>query len=393
MRDILFMVWQYLSFYKVKTSILVLSITLIFYIPSGLKVIVDQSADSLTARAAATPLVAGSKGSSLELVLNSLYFDSKVPETMRYEEYSRIANSGLATAIPLNTRFKAGQFPIVGTTLDYFDYRGLILAEGGNLSLLGDCVLGAKAAQKMGISTGDQVMSSPENLFNLAGEYPLSMHVAGVLEYSDTPDDDAVFVDIKTAWVIEGLAHGHQNLAEPEAAAGVLKQEGNVIVGNASVTQYNRITPDNMDSFHFHGDPEGFPVTAIIAIPHDGKSSAILRGKYLGDEEDVQIVNPLEVMTELLETVFTVQSYVVTAIALIGLSTLATAVLVFLLSLRLRQREIQTMHKIGGSRGRIVAILASEIVAVLMLGAGISFILTIITANYGPALLKGILLG
>lgn len=393
MRDILFMVWQYLSFYKVKTTILVLSITLIFYLPAGLKVIVDQSADSLTSRAGATPLIVGSKGSSLELVLNSLYFDSKVPETMRYGEYNRVDQSDLAIAIPMNTRFKAGQFPIIGTTLDYFDFRGLILAEGNNLSLLGDCVLGANAAQKMGISAGDEVMSSPENVFNLAGEYPLNMHVSGVLEYSDSPDDDAVFVDIKTAWVIEGLAHGHVDLAEPEAAAGVLKQEGNVIVGNASVMQYNQITANNMDSFHFHGDPDGFPLTAIIAIPHDEKSSAILRGKYLGDEEDVQIVKPLEVMNELLETIFTVQSYVVTAIAVIGLSTLATSVLVFLLSLRLRKREIQTMHKIGGSKGRIVAILASEIVAVLMLGAIISLILTTITAKFGPAILKGILLG
>jgi putative ABC transport system permease protein len=353
---------------------------------------VDQSADSLTSRAGATPLIVGSKGSSLELVLNSLYFDSKAPETMRYEEYNRITQSDLAIAIPMNTRFRAGQFPIIGTTLDYFNFRGLILAEGGNLSLLGDCVLGAKAAQKMGISAGDDVMSSPENVFNLAGEYPLSMHVSGVLEYSDSPDDEAVFVDIKTAWVIEGLAHGHRDLSEPEAAAGVLKQEGNVIVGNASVMQYNKITKDNMGSFHFHGDPDGFPVTAIIAIPYDEKSSALLRGKYLGDDEDVQIVKPLEVMNELLETIFTVQSYVVTAIIVIGLSTLATSVLVFLLSLRLRKREIQTMHKIGGSKGRIMAILASEIIAVLMLGASISLILTIITANFGPAILKGILL-
>ncbi|MDX2445416.1 MAG: hypothetical protein QNK30_16595 [Bacteroidales bacterium] len=393
MKDILFMVGQYLSFYKVKTSILVLSITLIFYLPAGLKVIVDQSADSLTSRAVATPLIVGSKGSSLELVLNSLYFDTKAPETMRYRHYNRITQSGLATAIPLNSRFRVGQFQIIGTTLDYFDYRGLILAEGGNLSLLGDCVLGAKASQKMGLSAGDEVMSSPENVFNLAGEYPLNMHISGVLEYSDSPDDDAVFVDIKTAWVIEGLAHGHVNLAEPEAAAGVLKQEGNVIVGNASVTQYNQITVDNMDSFHFHGDPDGFPLTAIIVIPHNEKSSTILRGKYLGDEEDVQIVKPLEVMNELLETIFTVQSYVVTAIVVIGLSTLATSVLVFLLSLRLRKREIQTMHKIGGSRRRILAILASEILAVLMLGASISLILTIITAKFGPAILKGILLG
>ena len=393
MRDILFMVAQYLSFHKVKTMILVLSVSLILYLPTGLKVVVEQSAESLISRAEATPLIVGSKGSPLELVLNSLYFDSEVPETMYYGEYSRISGFGLALAIPLHSRFKAGQFPIIGTTLDYFDYRNLDLAEGKNIAFLGDCVLGEKAARKMGVHAGDYLMSSPENVFNLAGEYPLKMHISGVLKASGSPDDEAVFVDIKTTWVIEGLAHGHQDLSKPEAVSSVLRQEGNVVVGNASVKQYNEITRENMGSFHFHGDPEGFPITAIIVVPNDERSSTLLRGKYLGDEEDVQILKPVEVMSELLETIISVQSYIIVAMIVVGLSTLATMVLVFLLSLRIRQREIQTMHKIGGGRGRIVAILASEILAVLMIGAIISLVLTLLTAQFGPAILERILLG
>jgi len=245
----------------------------------------------------------------------------------------------------------------------------------------------------MGVHAGDYLMSSPENVFNLAGEYPLKMHIAGVFNATGSPDDEAVFVDIKTAWVIEGLAHGHQDLSKPEATAGVLRQEGNVVIGNASVKQYNEITPENMGSFHFHGDPEGFPITAIIAVPNDERSSTLLRGKYLGDEENVQILKPVEVMSELLETIISIQNYIVVAMIVVGLSTLATMVLVFLLSLRIRQREIQTMHKIGGARGRIAAILASEILAVLIIGTIISLVLTLLTAQFGPAILERLLLG
>jgi len=371
----------------------VLSVSLILYLPTGLRVVVEQSAESLTSRAEATPLIVGAKGSPLELVLNSLYFDSEVPEAMSYVEFTRISRFDLALAIPLHSRYKAGQFPIIGTTLDYFDYRHLALSEGTALSFLGDCVLGERAARKMGVHAGDYVMSSPENVFNLAGEYPLKMHVSGVLKASGSPDDEAVFVDIKTAWVIEGLAHGHQDLSKPEAASGVLRQEGNVVVGNASVKQFNEITLENMDSFHFHGDPAGFPLTAIIAVPNDERSSTLLRGKYLGDEEKVQILKPVEVMSELLETIISVRSYIIVAMIVVGLSTLATMVLVFLLSMQIRQREIQTMHKIGGSRGRIAAILASEILAVLVIGILISLVLTLLTAQFGPAILEGILLG
>ena len=78
---------------------------------------------------------------------------------------------------------------------------------------------------------------------------------------------------------------------------------------------------------------------------------ALLRGRYLGDEETAQILFPVTVMDNLLSTIFTVQTYVVAAVVFVGLATLLTSILVFLLSLRLRRREIETMIKIGGSRG------------------------------------------
>lgn len=392
MRDILYMAWKYLYYHKLKTLILVFSITLIIYLPIGLRVVVNQSADSLTARAKSTPLILGSKGSPLELVLNSLYFESKVPDNIEYGEFLRLSEYNAGTVIPLNTRFKAGQFSIVGTSLDYFDFRKLQIEQGHNLTLLGECVLGAKVAQELNLLSGDNIMSSPEGVFNLAGVYPLKMKVAGILEMNNSPDDEAVFVDIKTAWVIEGLAHGHQDLSKPEAAAAVLKIEGNNVVGNAAVKQYNEITPENMNSFHFHGNTETFPLTAFIVKPYDEKAATLLRGKYLGDAEKVQIVQPTVVMTELLNTILTIQAYVIAAIVLVALSTILTSFLVFMLSLRLRKREINTMHKIGGAETSIMGILAAEIIGVLLLGSILALILTLLTAYFGSEIINGLLM-
>jgi putative ABC transport system permease protein len=77
---------------------------------------------------------------------------------------------------------------------------------------------------------------------------------------------------------------------------------------------------------------------------------------------------------------------------LVGLSTLATSILVFLLSLRLRKREILTMKKIGGSRSRIFAILASEIVVVLLMGIVVAAILTGFVSFFGATLINELLL-
>jgi putative ABC transport system permease protein len=393
MNDTLYMAWQYLMHQKVKTTILVFSIALIVYLPIGLKVIVDQSAESLTVRAAETPLIIGAKGSPLELALNALYFESEPPEIMSYAEVSRVSGYRLATAIPLHARFKAGAQPIIGTSLDYFGFRGLEIAEGRQIVMLGECVLGATAADRLGVSTGGSVISSPSSFFDIAGVYPLKMRVVGVLGRSDSPDDEAVFIDVKTAWVIEGLAHGHQDLSKPEAASQVLKTEAGVVVGNAAVVQYNEITPDNMASFHFHGDISAFPITAVIAVPRDAKSSTLLQGKYLGADERVQILGPIDVIGNLLDTVVSVRSYVITAVIVVGFSTLITTVLVFLLSLRLRRREIITMHRIGGSRSRIVGILAAEIVITVLIGMCLAGVLTALTARFGAAVIQSIVMG
>ncbi len=391
MRDSLYLAWRYLAYHRIKTAILITSITLIVFLPVGLRVLVNQSADQLTARAETTPLIVGAKGSPLELVLNSLYFESDVPETMRYGEAIRLDTMGLAQPIPLYVRFRARGYPIVGTTLEYLAFRGLEVASGTPLTMLGDCVLGARVAEQLGLEPGGTLVSSPESVFDIAGVYPLKMRVAGVLAFSDSPDDHAVLVDVKTAWVIEGLVHGHVDLSQPGAAMGVLRRDSSVITANASVVQYQEITADNIDSFHFHGDLSTYPITAVIAVPADQRSEAILRGRYESPDERSQIVVPVSVMDELLDTILTVQTFVIAAVVVAGLSTLATAILVFLLSLRLRRREIETMVKIGGSRGSIVWVMTSEIVVVLVMGVLLAATLTLLTSQFGSSAIRALI--
>jgi putative ABC transport system permease protein len=241
------------------------------------------------------------------------------------------------------------------------------------------------------VAPGDVVVSSPESAFDLGGVYPLELTVVGVLARAFGPDDAAVFVDIKTAWVIEGIGHGHQDLAKARAESAVLSREGDRITANASVVEFNRITDANRESFHFHGDRSGHPVSAIIAVPNDVKSRGLLMGRYASPDEPSQVVRPAQSMTELLETVFTVRSYLVAAIGVVAIATLATASLVFMLSFRLRAREIDTMIKIGGARTSIVAILASEVVVVVSMGLGLAGLLTLLTERFGSEMIRVLL--
>lgn len=392
MRDVLYLAWRYLVFHRLKTIILVTSIMLIVYLPTGLNVVVEQSAEHLTARAEATPLLIGANGSPLELALNSLYFSPEHPELIDYAEAIAVTESGLADAIPLYVRFRSRGHPIVGTSIDYFGFHHLNLASGRPMAVLGECVLGAAVAESLGVQPGDSVLSSTETVFDLAGVYPLKMKVVGVLERSFTPDDDAIFADVKTAWVIEGLGHGHQDLARADAASGVLSRSDENIVANASVVQYNEITEANVDSFHFHGDLAGYPLTAVLAVPRNEKSGVILRGRYTSDDAQSQIVRPITVIEELLDTLLTIQQFIVAAVIIVGAATVATAALVFMLSLKLRRREIDTMHKIGGSRARVASILSAEVFIVVILSGMLAAAMNMITSQIGPGIIESLVL-
>ena len=365
MLDSFYIAWKYIAYHRIKTAVLIACITLIAFLPFALQLLLSESERQLMSRAVSTPLVVGAKGSALDLVMNSLYFGDEKPETINMKAVDRIWDSDLALPIPLHTRFKARGYPIVGTTIDYFDFRGLHLESGRHLAVLGECVVGARVAAALQLKPGDSLVSSPESLFDLAGVYPLKMKVVGVLEKIHTSDDLAVFVDLKTAWVIQGLGHGHQDVTRLTDPSLVLKRTGSNVTATAKLYHYTEIDENNVDSFHFHGNTDVYPITAVIAVPNDEKSSTILQGRYLTKEETQQILRPAEVIDGLLQNIFRIKNVLDAVVSVVAMATIMAIVLVFALSLRLRQREIQTIFKIGCSRLTVAKLLAAEILMIV----------------------------
>lgn len=361
MTNSFYIAWRYIAFNKVRTATLVACVTLIAVVPLVLQLLLAESEAQLLSRAESTPLLLGARGSSLDLVMNALYFGDEIPQLLSMAAVDQLDETGLALSIPLYVRFKARRFPIVGTTLDYFDFRGLEIAEGRQLALLGEAVIGAEVAERLQLAPGGSLLSSPETVFDLAGVYPLKMRVVGVLRRAHTPDDLAVFVDLKTAWVVQGLVHGHEDLALNDDPAVVIDRSKDNVVASAKLLEYTEITEENIDRFHFHGDPQQYPLSAVLVVPNDDKSGAILQGRYLEDQRVFQMAVPRTVIDGLLANIFRIKDVLDAVVLLVGLATVLALVLVFALSIRLRQREIRTVFRIGGSRTTIVALLGAEI--------------------------------
>jgi len=361
---------------------LITAIAIITFLPNGLQKLIEESELQLMARAESTPLIIGAKGSATDLVINTMYFQQEEFETITMETTHELSELNMGTVIPVLSAFKARGFPIVGTNLDYFDFRGLSIIQGRTLRYVGECVVGANVATRLDISPGDSIVSSPENFFDLAGVYPLRMQVVGILNESNTPDDNAVFTDLKSNWVIMGLGHGHQDLANVYDPTIVMDRSKDSVTATAKLYIYNEISGKNMDSFHFHGNVTDYPVTSVIFLPKDQKSGTILRGRFASGELHNQITVPTKVVEHLLQSIFKIKQIFDTVFVLVGFATLLILGLIVTLSLRLRKDELYTMFTIGSSRAKIVEILGFELLIIIIISAIFAMILYYLTGFF-----------
>ncbi|MEM9845540.1 MAG: hypothetical protein AAF965_12130, partial [Pseudomonadota bacterium] len=187
------------------------------------------------------------------------------------------------------------------------------------------------------------------------------------LEQTNTPDDAAIFVDIKTAWVIQGIGHGHEDVV---TAADI--EAGTAALANAAVIQYQRITPENIESFHFHGSQDDFPTSAVIVIPNDTRSATILKGRYLNTDGPTQLIEPAGVIQGLVDRIFRIKSLLDVVTAIIAVAALAAIGLAVFLSYRLRAREIATAVKLGARRGMVLRLLSAETISLLFISGCIA---------------------
>ena len=366
--------WRYVWQHKIKSLILIASIVLTVLLPVTIRILLWQFNQKVVSRADATPVVIGATGSDLDLAMNATYFrDNQDLKPIRYDELLYVEETGLAAAIPVHARYTARSFRVVGTSLDYFEFRGLEIKNGVAFGTLGECVLGSEVAVELGLGPGQRVESDRLNPFAMVGSSPLRMTVAGVLKPSGSPDDRAVFVDVKTAWVIEGLGHGHQDLSKVPEGLQVSEKTDKLITANLAVTEFIEITENNIESFHFHGNTDEFPLTAIIVVADSEEQETLLEGRYQTDpaRQGKQLVRPPIVIRELMGMVFRVNRFFEANSILIGLATAMLLLLVIVLSLKLRAREMETMFRIGCSRSTMVWLQVWELAIIFAAAAAL----------------------
>jgi len=178
--------------------------------------------------AALCNLVVGAKGSSLELVLNTIYHQGasagNIPVSV-FNELQKTPGVEWASPIVLGDHFEGHR--IVGTDTTLFrrarfsDGTGIGL-QGGRLffqedhHFLGEAVFGSYAASESGLHVGDTFIPTHDVMASGLGakhHEEAETRVVGILHETGTPLDRAIFISKEDFYHIKG----HQVSEEDEA--------------------------------------------------------------------------------------------------------------------------------------------------------------------------------
>lgn len=358
MKSACYLAWKYTAAHKGRTLILIAALGLLLLLPTAVTLVIRSYDARMGARAEATPMIIGAKGNRYDLLLQALFFRDGRTDDVPFGLVEKLEDdlSFDAVAIPLHARHTAAGSPLVGTDLPaYFAFRGLRIEQGGLPDRMGQAVLGQGAARRLGVTVGDTLTTDRVNLYNLANAMPLQLNIVGVLAATNSADSEAVFVDIKTAWIIAGHGHGHDPTAHASEASH-----------SATVTAIE-ITPANADTFHFHGDQKDLPLSAVVVLPETDKDRTLIASRY-NASANYQALRPAQVMNELMGIVLRIKRLFDANTALVGIAVVLLIGLVVALSMKLREAERKTLHKLGCGRWLMVQVQTVEL-AIVFAGA------------------------
>lgn len=366
--------YYYLLRNKCTTILMVLALTITFYFPLLSNTLSRVLYAQMMQRAEATPLIVAAQGSRFITVLNTIYFRTETLDPIPIGIYHEMREQNNIQAIPIYNMFQAkvpiqGNFesiPIIATTHDYLRFRGLETKTGSTFLFPGEIVIGHDLAKQANLQVGDTLLSEISSLINLNTQFPLSLEVVGILEPTGTEDDHMIFSDLKTGWIMAGYFHGHES---PQDLGDdyILSEEPDVTQMRQNVITYTEVNQDNLASFHFHGDPDELPLTAVIVIPQDERAKVITAGRY-NAQDRYGAYRPNTVMQEFFGIVFAVNRIFNSYFILVMTAVVCFISIIVLFSARLRKDEFQTIKTLGGSRFMVMKLYLCEY-SILLLSA------------------------
>jgi putative ABC transport system permease protein len=252
-------------------------------------------------------LILGAKGSKLQLVLSTVFYNQEPLPPIPYRYYTLLNTSRYSAeveaAIPIAMGDRYQGYPVIGTTPNYF--RKLIRSDGKPYTFMqgesfknteiNGAVIGYTVAKKQKVKLGDKIRFG-----HSGGSRDEDLHepftVLGILDHTGSPNDRAVFVNL------EGFYQQHEGNEGPlKVDYSLLEAEKEALGIDATDARLPADAEDEHAEHAEHETHEGDTAAGHAHTHGDGQRrlTAVL---IVTKEQDEQVAATMEQIDRAMES-------------------------------------------------------------------------------------------
>ena len=308
---------------KVKIVLIVISIVISASVALLAYNISEQVDDGFKSTAEYYDIIIGPAGSSTQLAMNTMFFTDKPLGTISYEYVEELrADMRINAAVPFTMGDSYNGAKIVGT--EPFFLENKTLAEGEMFGEKFECVLGSAVAKKYGLSLGDELITSHGLAEGGHAHESNPLRVVGILKQTNTSYDNVIFTAVETVWA----THDHG--------------------GEEEHTEEEHVHDETCDHEHEeHGE-----ICAILVKTKSFNHYNAVKTEY-GADSKLLVINPSEVLREVLENVDMSSKIVYILCVIILIMNIFIISVITLLNMYDSKKEISLMRLIGIGMSKI----------------------------------------
>ena len=300
---------------KVKIVLIVISIVISACVALLAYNISEQVDDGFKSTAAYYDIIIGPAGSSTQLAMNTMFFTDKPLGTISYEYVENLrADMRINAVVPFTMGDSYNGAKIVGTEPVFLDGRAL--SDGEMFDAKFECVLGSAVAKKYGLSLGDELITSHGLAEGGHAHEQNPLKVVGILKQTNTSYDNVIFTAVETVWA----THDHG--------------------GEEEHTQEE------------HEHEEHGEICAILVKTKSFNHYNAVKTEY-GADAKLLVINPSEVLREVLENVDMSSKIVYILCVIILIMNIFIISVITLLNMYDSKKEISLMRLIGIGMSKI----------------------------------------
>ncbi len=313
---------------KIKTVLIVVSIVISACVAILAYNISKQVDSGFKTTAAYYDMIIGPSGSSTQLAMNTMFFTDSPLGTISYEYVEKLqSDTRVNKAVPFTMGDSYNGAKIVGTTSDFLE--GKEIADGEMFDETFECVIGSAVGQKYGLSVGANLVTSHGLSDGGYAHDGKPLVVVGVLKETKTAYDNVIFTSVETVWATHDSS-SEENEHE-EQTESVHSESGH--------------TEENHD--HAHGE-----VCAVLVKSKSFNSYSQLSAEY-SENADLLVINPSEVLREVLENIDMSTQIVYILCVIILIMNIFVISVITLLNMYDSKKEIALMRLIGIGMNKI----------------------------------------